>query len=68
MWQCGNWQSNVEAAWWLKSGRRAPPETKGMDLGKLWIPEEIGHRRHEDDPPCKSGMAQGKSQEKWDQG
>jgi hypothetical protein len=32
---------------------RAPPEAK------LWIPEETGRHRHEDDLPCKSDMAQG---------
>jgi hypothetical protein len=37
---------------------RARTEDKGTDAGKLWIPEEIGHRRHEDDPLCKSDMAQ----------
>jgi hypothetical protein len=37
-------------------------------MGKLWIPEAIGRRRNEDDPPCKSGMSQGKyHQEKPDQ-
>jgi hypothetical protein len=35
----------------------------------LWIPEEIGGRRNEEDPPWKSAMAQEKLyQEKVDQG
>jgi hypothetical protein len=48
---------------------RKPPEAEGKDLGNLWILEEIDHCWQEDDPPCKSGMAQEKCfQEKSDQG
>jgi hypothetical protein len=40
-----------------------------MELGKLWIQKEIGHRLQKDDLPCKSGMAQEKCHEKkLDQG
>jgi hypothetical protein len=50
-----------EAAWGPKYGRGAPPEAKGEDPVKLWIPDATGRRRNEDDdPPCKSGIAQGK--------
>jgi hypothetical protein len=42
-----------------ESGCRAPLEAEGKDPGKLWIPEEIGLHRPEDDQPCRSGTAQG---------
>jgi hypothetical protein len=51
-----------------ESDCRVPPEAERTDLGKLWIPEEIGCRLQRDNPPVKSGMAQGKChQEKSDQ-
>jgi hypothetical protein len=47
-----------------------PPRNSGMaeketlsenwDTEKLWTAQGVGRRRNEDDPPCKSGMAQGK--------
>jgi hypothetical protein len=41
---------------------------KNWDPGNLWTAQGVGHRRNEDDPPCKSGMGQGKlSQEGLDQ-
>jgi hypothetical protein len=33
---------------------------ENWDLGKLWTTEEIDRRPQEDDPPCNSGMGQGK--------
>jgi hypothetical protein len=42
---------------------------KNSDPGKLWTAARIGRRQNkDDDPPCKSGTAQGKRrQEKSDQ-
>jgi hypothetical protein len=33
---------------------------KNLNRTKLWTAQGVGRRRNEDDPPCKSGMAQGK--------
>jgi hypothetical protein len=33
-----DWEGGIGA----ESGRSAPPEAKGTDMGKLWIPGEIG--------------------------
>jgi hypothetical protein len=41
----------------LAARRRGKP--KGTDPGQWWVPEEIGCRQQRDDPPCKSGTAQG---------
>jgi hypothetical protein len=47
--------STEEAAQGPASGHRAPPETKGEDLDKLWIPEEMGCRPQRDGLLCKNG-------------
>jgi hypothetical protein len=50
-------------------GAGAQPEAEGKDPGKLWIQEEIHHRRQEDDPSCNSDMEQEKClQKNWDPG
>jgi hypothetical protein len=48
-----------EAAQGPACSRNPPRSAGGKDPGKLWIPEEIGHCRQKDDPPCRSGTAQG---------
>jgi hypothetical protein len=50
--------------------KRVPPCSSGTvkkehpqdnwDPGKLWTMQQVGRCRNEDDPPCQSGMAQGK--------
>jgi hypothetical protein len=52
--------STEEASQGLVSGRGAPPEAKGKDPGKLWIPEGIDLYQQEDGAPCRSGMGQEK--------
>jgi hypothetical protein len=44
-----------------KSSRRTLLQAEG------WVPEEIGPLPQRDDPPCRSGTAQGKLREKLDQ-
>jgi hypothetical protein len=49
-------QRTEGAAWGPESIRRVPSKAKGMDPGKLWIPEKISCRSEKDDPPYRSGM------------
>jgi hypothetical protein len=54
-------------AWGLASSSRVTQRAKGMDPGKLWIPEEVGSLLQMDDLLCRNGTVQGKHQEKSDQ-
>jgi heme-degrading monooxygenase HmoA len=56
--------STEEAARGSASSSRATRRAKGTEPGKLWIPEEVGSFLEKDDPPCRSGTAQGKHRQK----
>jgi hypothetical protein len=55
-----NWHRAKDAAHGRASNCRAPRKGKATDPRRLCIPEEVGCRLQEDNPPCRSGTAQGK--------
>jgi hypothetical protein len=56
-----------EVAQGIASSSRVTQRAKGTDLGKLWILEEVGSHLQEDELLCRSGLVEGKHQEKLHQ-
>jgi hypothetical protein len=52
-------RGSEEAAQGPASSSRATQRAKGTDPRKLWIPDETDRCAQRDDPPCRSGIAQG---------